>query len=60
MNVYVSVPCFMVSEGDVPAISRCEDEILPFRMFADQERSISGIGTPAHCLVEDLPILETW
>ena len=60
MSAYVSVLLHLVLKGDIPAISRCEDEILPFGMFADQERSVGSVGTPAHGLVEDFPILESW
>jgi hypothetical protein len=37
MSAYVSVLLHLVLKGGIPAISRCEDKIFPFGMFADQE-----------------------
>lgn len=41
---------------DSPAVARGENKVFPFRMLANQQCGIGGVGAPAHGFVEDWTI----
>lgn len=44
----------------LPAVSCCQDEVLPPGVLANQQVGVSSICAPAHSPVQQLSILKAW